>query len=172
MANSTVHEFQIGKSKAQHGLIIGTVCVAMGLAIMLFAGEGMPDRYWIGALVMVLGAGVGFHGWRTNRPAGTHLRIDQNGIYFREWGLTAPWSAIEDVYQTGSRLLPFVTIKIGQPRQFVDSLDEAEARGLRRNRLWKQPELRIPYNAVAASRDELLSAIEAGMKEYGRSPAA
>jgi hypothetical protein len=69
-------------------------------------------------------------------------------------------------------MLPFVTLKIGQPQQFLDSIDEAEARGLRRNRLWKQPELRIPYNAVAASRDELLAAIKAGMKEYGRSPAA
>ena len=67
---------------------------------------------------------------------------------------------------------PHARTGLGEPQQFLDSLDEAEARGLRRNRLWKQPELRIPYNAVEASRDELLAAIEAGMKEYGRSPAA
>ncbi len=167
MNPSAVREFQIGRTKMQHGLVIGGVCAVIGLATLLFAGESAPERQWPGGLLLALGAGVALHAWYSVQHAGTQLRMDEDGIWFREWGLTVPWAAIEDVYQSGSRLQPFVTISLGDAEAFLAGLSNKDARGLRRNRLWKAPELRIPYSAVEASRDEVLDALRAGLREFG-----
>ena len=166
MTRPTAIEFQAGQSKTRHGLIIGTLCASVGLAILLFAGESVPDRHWLGGLLVVIGAGVALYAWYTGQQAGTGLRIDENGVRLREWGLTVPWAVIEDVYQTGTRMQPFVTIKVRDAGAFLARLSQEEARGLRGNRLWKDPELRIPYNAVEATRDEMLDALQAGLSDY------
>ena len=167
MTRPATIEFQAGRSRTRHGLVIGTVCAAFGLALLLFAGEGVADRQMLGSLLLALGAGVALYAWYTGQQAGTQLRIDEHGVWLREWGLTVPWAAIEDVYQTGSRLQLFITIKLRDAEAFLASLSRDEARALRANRLWKDPELRIPYNAVEATRDEMLDAIRAGISEHG-----
>ena len=164
MTGPRVIEFQPGRSRPRNGAIIGALCTLVGLAILLFAGEEVPDRHWVGGLMLVLGPGIALHAWRRGRPGGVHLRIDGEGVYFRDWGLTVPWREIEDVYQTGSRLQPFVALKIRSPQGLLAALGDDDARALRRNPLWRDPELRIPFSAVEASRDELLGAIESGLK--------
>lgn len=167
MVESSTREFQIGRSKTRNGLIIAGLCAVIGLAMILFSGEAVPDQRLVGALVLVLGLAVGFHAWRTGRPDGAHLRLDAAGVYFREWGAEIPWSAIADVYQSGARLQPFITLRIRDPEGLLAALPPDQARALRGNRLWKAPELRIPYHAVEASRDEVLAAIEDGLRYYG-----
>ena len=163
MTERPVYEFGIGQSKAKHGLVIAAVGILVGTGSILFAEEGGADRYWMGGLLVVMGIGIGVHAWRTGRLPGAHLRIDTDGVFFREWGTTVPWSEIADVYQSGSRLQPFITLRIGDPERLLAGLPEDEARRLKRNRLWKKPELRIPYSAVEASREEILAAIQSGM---------
>ena len=167
MTEDPVQEFQIGQSKARHGLVIAAISILAGLGALLLADESVTDSDWIGAVLIVLGIGVGVHAWRTGRTPGAHLRIDAAGVYFREWGVTVPWREIADVYQSGSRLQPFVTLRIGDPERLLAGLPQEEARKLKRNRLWKAPELRIPYSAVDASRGEILAAIQNGMRDPG-----
>ena len=69
MNPSAVREFQIGRTKMQHGLVIGAVCAVIGLATLLFAGESVPDRQWPGGLLLALGAGVALHAWYSARRA-------------------------------------------------------------------------------------------------------
>jgi len=163
MTNYPVQEFQIGRSKVRHGLAIAALCLLIGAATLALGDESLADRQWIGALLMALGLAIGVHAWLTGRRPGAHLRVDAAGVYFRDWGATLPWGEIADVYQSGSRLQPFVTLRLRHPRRFLAGLAEEEARRLDRNRLWKPPELRIPYSAVEATRDEVLAAIEAGL---------
>lgn len=163
MTDGPIREFQIGQSKARHGLLIAGLSILVGLGTLAFGDKSVADSPWIGALLVVLGLAIGLHAWRTGRTPGAHLRLDAAGIYFREWDTTIPWREIADVYQSGSRLQPFITLRIGDPERLLANLPEAEARGLTRNRLWKKPELRIPYSAVEASRDEILAAIREGL---------
>ena len=173
MTDRPTQEFGIGRSKARHGLVIAALGILVGFGTILFADESVTDRYWMGGLLMALGVGVGLHAWRTSQATGAHLRIDAEGVAFREWGVTVPWDEIADVYQSGSRLQPFITLRIGDPERLLAALPPEEARKLRRNRLWKPPELRIPYSAVEATRDEILAAIQSGLKpEAGIPPVA
>jgi hypothetical protein len=165
MTEGPVQEFQIGQSKARHGLVIAAISILVGAGTLLFAEESVADSHWIGAVLIVLGIGIGVHARRTGLTPGAYLRIDAAGVYFREWGMTVPWREIADVYQSGSRLQPFVTLRIGDPERLLAGLPQEEARKLKRNHLWKPPELRIPYSAVEASRDEILAAIENGLRD-------
>ena len=163
MVEPSMREFQVGRSKSRHGFVIGGLFAIIGVAMVLLAGEQVAERHLIGALMLVLGTSIGIHAWRTGRTRGVHLRIDAAGVYFREWGATVPWSEIADVYQSGSRLQPFVTLQVRDAERFLAGLSEADAHELRRSRLWKPPELRIPYSAIEATRDEILTAIETGI---------
>ena len=71
---------------------------------------------------------------------------------------------VEAAYQTGSRLQPFVTLRVRDPDGFIASLGPAEAARLRGNRLWKRPELRIPNGAAEATQPEILAAIRTAME--------
>jgi hypothetical protein len=146
-------------------LVIAAISILIGAGTLLFAGESVTDSNWIGAVLIVLGIGIGVHARLTGQTPGAHLRVDTAGVYFREWGVTVPWREIADVYQSGSRLQPFVTLRIGDPERLLAGLPQEEARKLKRNHLWKSPELRIPYSAVEASRDEILAAIQNGMRD-------
>ena len=166
MTDDWVREFQIGRSKSRHGLLIGALCLGLGVATLAFFRESVADSQWIGTVLVALGAGVAIHAWRLGRTPGAHLRLTEEGVYFREWGATVPWDAIADVYQSGSRLQPFVTLRVADPERLLAAVPQEQARGLRRNRLWKPPELRIPYSAVEASRDQVIEAIEAGRRRW------
>lgn len=166
MAADAAKEFGVARSKARHGLILTLGLLAFGGWILFVGGESIPDRNWIGLLALGLGLGLGFHAWRTARRAGIQLRIDDTGIWFKDWDATVPWREVADVYQTGHRLQPFVTLYLKHPERFLGSLAEPEARKLRANRLWKSPELKIPNGAVDVSQPELLDLLRAGLEVY------
>ncbi len=159
-------EFGVAKSKVRHGLIIGIGLAALGSYTLLFPGERVSDRVWMGPLTIALGLGIALYAWRLG-AAGVQLRIDARGVWFKDWELTLPWQALSDIYQTGTRLQPFVTLRIADPESFAASLSEAEARALRGNRLWKPPDLRIPNGAVGATIPEISEALLAARRIYG-----
>ena len=163
MRDHPVQEFRIGQSKVRHGLVVAGLGMVVGAATLFFADDSVADRDWIGGLLLAFGLAIGVHAWRTGRRPGVHMRVDADGVYFREWGATVPWDEIADVYQSGSRLQPFVTLRVRDPTRLLGVLPEDASRKLRRNRLWKPPELRIPYSAVEATREEILAAIQGGL---------
>ena len=166
MISSHAVEVGVGKSKSQHGLLLALLCTIAGLGVAFLAAETVPSRDWVAAILVGLGVGVGVHAWRRGRDSSPHLRIDDDGIWFREWGVTVPWREVGRVYAAGSRVQTFVAIRIADPERFVSSLPPGQARRLRGHRLWKSPELRIPNGALAMSHGELLTALQSAAAEH------
>ncbi len=160
-------EFQVAAAKTKHGLILAGLLLVVGLGILLFGADRVEGHLATGGLALLLGLGVVAYTLRARRQAGPQLRIDKAGVWFRDWGLCVPWRDIEDVYQTGTRLQPFVTLRLRDPQAFLVGLDPQDAKALRGNRLWKAPELKIPNAAVEASQREVLEAVLQGMKTRG-----
>jgi hypothetical protein len=166
MAAEAAREFGVARSKIRHGLFLALGLLVFGVWILTLGGESIPDRNWIGLLALGLGLGLGFYAWRAGRRAGVQLRIDESGIWFKDWGVTVPWRDVADAYQTGHRLQPFVALRLEHPERFIGALSAPEARKLQGDRLWKAPELRIPNGAVDAPQRELLDLLRAGLKVY------
>ncbi len=166
MSSGGAREFRASRSKTRHGAFLGTMLAVFGLWVIFLAGDTVPDRNWLGGLNLALGLAIALYAWTAGRNRGPNLRIDDRGIWFRDWGLAVPRRAIDQVYQTGTRLQPFITVRVEDARDFVASLPEKEARGLRGNRLWKAPEPRIPFGAVEATHQDILEAIEAGKRNF------
>jgi hypothetical protein len=164
MSSGDAREFRASQSKTRHGLFIGAMLAVFGFWALFLA---IPNRYWLGGLNLALGLGISLYAWVAGQSPGAALRIDDEGVWFRDWGLAVPWRAIDDVYQTGTRLQPFITLRVSDPKRFVASLAEKEASQLRGNRLWKPPELRIPFGVVEAPYQEILEAIKAGLRSNG-----
>lgn len=167
MNSGVSREYQIGKSKLRHGLILGGGLCVVGLWVLLLAGDSIPDRQLTGVAAIALGAGVGFYAWWTSRGANAVLRIDASGVWFKDWGITVPWPEISQILHTGHKLQPFVSIQISEPDRFLSSLPPGVTRKLNSGRLWKSPCFRIPNGTVDAPQPELLAALRAAWKEYG-----
>ena len=160
-------EFQVAAAKTKHGLILGSLLLAIGLGILLFGAGRVEGHIASGGLALLLGLGVVAYTLWSRRQAGPQLRIDEAGVWFRDWGVCVPWRELEDAYQSGTRLQPFVTLRLRDPQAFLAGLDPKEAKTLRGNRLWKAPELKIPNAAVEASQRDVLEAVLAGLKAQG-----
>lgn len=166
MSEGTLREFAASRSKVRHGMLIGAMLGLFGVWAIFFAGDSVPSRTWLGALNLLLGLAIALYAWNRGLRSGTSLRIGDQGVWFQDWGVTVPWLAISEVYQTGTRLQPFVTVSIKDPDRFLATLSDGEARRLRGNHLWKSPEFRIPFSAVDAPHREILEAIEAGIRSH------
>ena len=164
-------EFQVAAAKTKHGLILGSLLIVIGLGVLVFGGGSVEGHVATGGLALLLGLGVAAYVLWTGRRAGPQLRVDETGVWFKDWGLRVPWRDIEDAYQSGTRLQPFVTLRLRDPEAFLAGLGAGEAKALLGNRLWKAPELKIPNTAVEASQREVLDAVLAGLstKERGAS---
>ena len=152
-------EVGVGKSKSQHGLVLSAMLMVCGVASAFLTEESVPGRGWIGALLIALGLGVAVFAWRRGHDTTAHLRIDEAGVWYRDWEVTVPWPEIERVLGTGSRMQPYIALKLRDPARFLAGLEPEPARRLRGNRLWKAPEIRIPNGALAMPYQELLSAL-------------
>ena len=162
------HALEVGvaKSKSQHGLVIAAMLLVCGVVSAFLTDESVPGRAWIGALLFALGLGVGAYAWRRGRDRTPHLRIDEAGVWFREWGVMVPWREIERVQGTGSRLHPYIALRLRDPGGFLAGLAPEEVRRLRGNPLWKAPEIRIPNGAVAMPYEELLAALRGALEAH------
>ena len=160
------HALEVGvaKSKSQHGLVLAAMLVVCGLVSAFLTEESVPGRGWIGAVLIALGLGVGGYAWRRGRDTSAHLRVDEAGVWFRDWGVMVPWHEIERVQGTGSRLHPYISIRLRDPGRFIAGLTPEESRRLRGNPLWKAPEIRIPNGAVAMPYQDLLETLRGALE--------
>lgn len=151
-------EFAAAPQRRHHGFVIAALLAVLGLWLLILAPAGIPDRQAIGAGALVLSAGMVVFTLRS-QPKGTKLRIDSDGVWFDEWGLTVPWSQVFEIVTSGSRIQAYISLRLIDAEGFVAALPEAERNKLKGNRLFKVPEFRIPNAAVDASMEELLSCL-------------
>ncbi len=160
--NGERREFRASRTRVQHGILLSAMLALVGVWALLFAGPSVPDAELVGAVALALAAVASFVVLRNARDTRVRMELDGAGIRFRDWGIgLVPWAAIDDAYTSGSRLQAFVSLHLRDPDGFLGGLPEAERKALRRNRLYRPPELRIPHGALDAPRDEILAAIEA-----------
>ncbi len=164
--NGGRREFRTSRARVQHGILLGAVLTVIGLGSLFFGGSSVPDAELVGAVVLVLAAGVLIvvvRGMRDTRP---RLVLDRDGVWFRDWGIEKiSWAAIDAVYTSGSRLQAFITLSLRDPERFLNALPPAERARLTSNRLFRRPELRIPHNALDAPLDQVLAALRSGLED-------
>ncbi len=159
-------EFGGARTRAQHGMLLSAVLAVIGLGSFFFGGPSVPDAELVGAVVLVMAAGVLAVVMRTARDRRPRLVLDRDGVWFRDWDIAAvPWAALDTVYTSGSRLQAFITLSLRDPERFLNALPPAERAGLTSNRLFRRPELRIPHNALDAPLDEVLAALRSGLED-------
>jgi hypothetical protein len=159
-------EFGGARARVQHGMLLGAVLAVVGLGSLFFGAPSVPDAELVGAVVLVLAAGVLAVVMRNARDTRPRLVLDRHGVWFRDWGIAAvPWAAIDAVYTGGSRLQAFITLSLQDPEGFLNALPPAERARLTSNRLFRRPELRIPHNALDAPFDEVLAALRSGLED-------
>lgn len=157
-------EVGVGRAKLQHGLVVAGMLVLSGLVSAFLTEETVPGRGWIGAVLVALGLGVGGLAWRRAQDTAAHLRLDEAGVWYLDWGVTVPWHEIERVEGTGSRMNAYIALRLSDPRRFLAGLAPEAGRQLRANRLWKAPEIRIPNGALAMPYEELLAALRGALE--------
>ena len=164
--NGGRREFRTSRARVQHGILLGAVLTVIGLGSLFFGGSSVPDAELVGAVVLVLAAGVLIVVVRGARDTRPRMVVDRDGVWFRDWGIeTVSWAAIDAVYTSGSRLQAFITLSLRDPEGFLNALPEAERARLTSNRLFRRPELRIPHNALDAPLDEVLAALRSGLED-------
>jgi hypothetical protein len=157
-------EFRISRTKVQHGLLLGGVLAAIGLAVIGFGGTAIPDAGLIGGVNLVIAAGILVSVIRSARDPRPRLVLDRDGIRYRDWGIgVVAWPEIADAAIGGPRLLSFLGVRLADPDGFAARLP-AEARPkLRSSRFYRAPLLKIPNGALDAPLEDILAAIEAGI---------
>ena len=164
--NGERNEFRGSRARVQHGILLAAVLAVIGLGSLFFGAPSVPDAELVGAVVLVMAAGVLIVIMRSARDTRPRLVLDRNGVWFRDWEIAAvSWMAIDAVYTGGSRLQAFITLSLQDPEGFLNALPPAERARLKSNRLYRRPELRIPHNALDAPFDEILAALRSGLED-------
>ncbi|MFQ5775700.1 MAG: hypothetical protein ACE5GS_14355 [Kiloniellaceae bacterium] len=160
-------EFRIARTKVQHGLLLGAVLAAIGLAIIAIGAPAIPDAALVGGVNLLIGAGILVSVVRAARDPRPRMVLDRRGIWYRDWGIgTVPWPEVADAAIGGPRLRSFLGVKLCDPDGFLARLPEDERAKLRSGRLHRAPELRIPNGALDAPLDEILKAIRQHLAEH------
>jgi hypothetical protein len=166
-------EYRASASRAKHGFIIGGGMVALGLWMAFLAGETVSlagelvsNQRETGLFIVLLGAAIAFYVWWKKHDTRAVLRIDETGVWCREWGVTVPWDQVDVINPTGNRLARLIVIRVAEPDRFIDSLPEAAGRKLRSNRLWKKPLLRLPDGYADAPLEELTATLRAAQGHF------
>ncbi len=160
--NGERREFHTSRTRVQHGILLSVMLALVGVWALLFAGPSVRDAELVGAVALALAAVVSFVVLRNARDIRERMVLSGEGVWFRDWEVgPVPWAAIDDAYTGGSRLQAFVCLHLRDPDGFLAGLPEAERKALRRNRLYRPPELRIPHGALDAPLAEILAAIQA-----------
>lgn len=157
-------EFRGSRTRVQHGFLLSAVLALIGLVSLFFAGPSVPDAELAGAVALVLSVGVLIGIMRSARDRSPRMVLDGDGIWFRDWEIgTVSWAAIGGVYTGGSRLQTFITLRLRDPEGFVAALPDSERARLKRNRLYRAPELRIPPGALDAPMEDILNVLRSGL---------
>jgi len=167
-----IMEFQAAAATTRNGWIVSGLLAVTGLGTLAFGRGSVDDPLATGSLALALAvAMMGYTRWMA-RQRTPPLRIDDGGIWFKDWRARVPWGQVADAYQSGARLRPFVTLRLRDPEAFLADLGPREAKALRRNRLWKPPELNIPSAVVEGSQREILDAVRTALDGSAGDPAS
>ncbi len=172
-ASGVRRQFHVSRTKVQHGVLLAAVLAVIGLAALVAGRGAIPDAGLIAAVNLVVAAGILLNAVRNARDRRPRLVLDPEGIWFRDWNIAkVPWNEVLEVYPGGARIQSYVCLRLRDPQRFLTWLAEPERGKLRSNRLYREPELRIPNGALDASLDEILAAVEAQMAGARYGPVA
>ena len=163
--NGERNEFRGSRARVQHGILLAAVLAVSGLGSLFCGGPSVPYAELVGAVALVVAAGVLIVVMRSASDTRPHLVLDRNGVWFRDWEIaTVSWAAIDAVYTGGSRLQAFITLSLRNSEEFLSALPPAERTRLTSNRLFRRSAIRIPHDALDAPFDEILAALRSGIE--------
>ena len=112
--------FRSSRAKRVHGLVIAGVLAAVGLLAMFAAGPALPDGQLIGLVNLALAGGVVVYSLRTHWSPGVGMVLDDDGLWFRDWGLPpVPWRHVRGAHMVGIRLRPLLCVELGDADAFL-----------------------------------------------------
>ena len=148
-----------------HGKVVGGVLATVGVILLLVPEGVVSDGLLIGVVMIALGGGVLLMTARTARDKRAHLVVDDEGIWYRDWGLDViPWDEIDRVYVRGLRFKIMVCVELKDPEGFVATMSPANRSRLGSNPLIQLPVLRLPPKVLDATMDELMTALQSGLE--------
>lgn len=161
--------YRIAPAKLQHGMLLAGVLAVIGLAVVFFAGASIPNAALLGAVNLLLAGGVLFSVVRAARDPRPRMVLDHDGIWYRDWPVgKVPWQLLRGAHMQGSRVQTFACVELRDPESFLATLNEAERRKCRSNRLVRLPCLLVPHGALDAPLEQIIDAVRTAMtKEQG-----
>jgi hypothetical protein len=165
-------EYAASTAKLKHGLIIAGLLTVLGLWLMLFAGDAIPDSRLVGGVNLVAALLIAGYSWQSTRRGDTVLTVDDAGIWYREWGATAPWREIADIYGFGARLNPHIALKLRDSERFFAALPGEKAQRLSTSRYYKNGLLLLPNNCAEVAFSELLLTLKEARQKFGEEGAS
>ena len=161
-------DYTASRSKLKHGLIVAGLLALLGLWLLFLAGDAIPDSRLVGAVNLVAALLIAGYSWQTTRSDETVLTVDDDGIWYREWGATAPWREIEDIYGYGARLNPHIALKMKDSERFFAALPGEKAQRLKTSRYYKNGLLLLPNNCAEVAFSELLLTLQEEHRTFGK----
>lgn len=158
-------EFAASKGKLRHGLLVAALFAVLGLWLLILPVAAIPDSELIGGVNLGIAVLIAGYSWQTSQAAGLSLRIDERGVWYKEWGFTLPWRAVADIYGKGSRLNPQIALQLKDGAAFLSTLPGEQARKLKAGPYYKEPQLLLPNACADAHFSELLSVLQAGLEQ-------
>ena len=155
-------EFMASRARRFHGLVIAGVFFVAGIASFLFGSDQIADAEQIGLVCVAIALGVAIYVVRTNSDPEVGMVLDDDGLWFRDWGLPAvPWRYIADAYPIGARLRPMICVEIVNSDVFFSGLDQTTQQRARGNPLVRPPQLKVRNGSLDAALNEIVAAIRA-----------
>ena len=155
-------EFSGRTGRLRHGLVVAGLLSAVALLLYFFGAGVAEDHQLLGLALLILAGATAIIALR-HKETEPDLLSGGVGLWCAEWRLTVPWTAIEDCYVAGSRLRPYLALKLKDPDAFAAGLRPEDRERLTSSPYIRLPELRIPANAAGnrllALRDHVLSKI-------------
>ena len=159
--DSGLSEYRTARSKIHHGYLLAAVLGVIGLAVMLFDSEAIPDSTLVGGMVIAVAVVVLVAVHRLGTDTAPRLVLDDDGIWYKEWAESViPWSAIKTADMAGSRMNTCVAVTLRDPDGYLMMLPADERKRLQENRLVRLPELRIPNGTLDAPLERILDDIQ------------
>ncbi|MEM7169303.1 MAG: hypothetical protein AAF530_03995 [Pseudomonadota bacterium] len=150
-------EYGIAKAKLQHGYLLSGVLAIIGLAFLFVAGQEIPNRELAGGAILLAAAVVFYFNWRNGQGSDIILRLSDQGIWYRGWGLeTVPWERIAKLDVKGGRMQSFLYLELYDFEKFLAQNGKAQGGN---SRLIKPPAILIPFSDVQADPAEVIETI-------------
>ena len=161
-------EFRGSRRQRLHGLVIAGLLAVVGVGAMLAAGPAVPDGEMIGFVNFALAGAIVVYVVVTKWNPGVAMVLDDNGVWFRDWGLPpVPWRYVANAHTAGIRLRPMVYVDLHDAESFFAQLDASAQNRSRANPHVRPTRLTVPSGALDAPLTDVVEAILAGKARAG-----